>query len=186
MAMEKVVEVKAQKDVQALLALDEPGACTLCGPADTKAALGALEGLAVWWVSDTQRLLWQVQTLIEGRRGDAGICSASFKIIVPDRPLPLPVALVLGQHWEGKRLPHYQLQVPHGDLGKGIEDAGLAARVAALKQSAERETAVYRAVGVKSIALQGPWPLAEWVALQDAVARIVVGLRALRRGVDAG
>jgi hypothetical protein len=180
--MEKMVTIESRSEVQALLVLDRADGCSLCQQADTVAALDALEALAAWWLSDTQRSLWRAQTLIEGRRGEVGNCSASFKLLVPGRSTPLPVFLVICQHWQGKQLPHYQLQLPHGDLGKGIEGEGLRARVEALKEQCERETRVYREKGRKSIGLQEPWPLAEWVAVQESISRLVAGLRSLDWG----
>jgi hypothetical protein len=168
------IVVESQQGIQALLALDKVENCALCDRKSIDRARDAIRALVWWWLSDTHRSLWRVKTVVEGRP-----TGASFKIECPGRQLLLPVFLVMCQHWERKKLPHYQLQVPHGSLGEGLEDAGIKQRVERLIETCDRETEKFREPGAKSIALQVMPALSDWAEILVSITKLVVGLSSI-------
>ena len=175
--MPQPILVESPQDVRALLDLDRPDNCLLCDPESMARAKDVIEALCRWWLSETQRSLWHVPTVVEGRP-----TRASFKIACDGRPNRLPVFLVMCQHGERKKLPHYQLQVPHGSLGEGINDAAIRERVEALVTACDRETERFREPDAKSIALHSERSLSDWMAVLESITRLVVGLRSITQG----
>ncbi|AWM37055.1 hypothetical protein GobsT_50360 [Gemmata obscuriglobus] len=180
--MDAVLEVNQPVNIPHLLALDQPDRCLLCKPAEVATGGQQLDDLAQWWLSEEQRTAWGVETFIEGRQeSELKGMDAIFKIRHPDRSKPIFVFYVLVQHWDKKKLPHYQLQISFSARSMGLsgENAELVEDVEELFDQAREQTTAFRHEGLISISLHDQLPAHAITAIREAISELVIGLVAL-------
>jgi hypothetical protein len=176
--MDPVGMFRNEADVPQLLALDEAARCHLCHSSATAAGHAVLRELAVWWLAQAQRDAWRVGTMVEGRRrpdrlGSDGI----FNVEIPGRDTPVPVFIVITQHWPKKRLPHYQLSVPFiRGLSLAAKSANLEAAVDHLIEAAGARMEPLRRDGLRNISLQRPLDAEDMELVRGVVSDLVRGL----------
>jgi hypothetical protein len=178
--MDTVTVVREAAAIPDVLVLDGAAGCSLCRPEDTAAAHATLGGLCRWWLGPEQRDAWRADTLIEcKRRPDGTACDAVFKVAAPGPPGLLPIFCVLSQHWEGKRLPHYQLQIPYLPAAAGAwRGTDAEPQIAALAAGADRGVEGLRQ-SHRSISLHAPLGVTGEAVVREAIGGYVVGLRDL-------
>jgi hypothetical protein len=178
--MNLVLTAEVPDDVPRLVRLDAPPHCAVCPSNERQAARRTLEELARWWLDPRRGREWSVKPVIAGMQGsDREATEAIFKIIHPDHDKPIPVLLVLCQHQAFKRRPHYQLQAPNPDLGKGVGNARLRDGIEGLKEACAGTLHTYRHGKLKSISLHEPLPPAALTAIRKSVTKLVTDLRDL-------
>lgn len=180
--MEAVLEANQPADIPHLMALDQPDRCLLCKTVDVTTGRQQLDDLAQWWLSEEQRAAWGVGTFIEGRQeAELKGMDAIFKIRHPDRANPIFVFYALVQHWEKKKLPHYQLQISFSARSMGLsgENPELVEGIEELFDHAREQTTVFRHEGLISISLHEQLPADALVAIREAISALVLGLVAL-------
>lgn len=174
--MDLKLEMWTQDQFGKLAALDRPQDCKLCGAAGSNVAIENMRVLSEWWLSPAQRTTWNVETLIQGLQApDKPSMDAVFKIATPLRRKPIPIFLVICQHQEDKKLPHYQLQAPTGDIKKSLKD--LAREITLLYNQCDGKTSPFRAKDQKSISLHERLTSSELQTIQSALSAFVVGIR---------
>jgi hypothetical protein len=174
--MDLKLEMLAQEQFGELAELDRSHGCRLCGGDDLKIAIENMRVLSEWWLSPAQRTALNVETLIQGRQApDRPSMDAVFKISTPLRRQPIPIFLVICQHQEDKKLPHYQLQAPTGDIKKSLRD--LEREIAPLYNQCDVETSQFHPKGQKSISLHERLTSSELETIQWSLSAFIVGIR---------
>jgi hypothetical protein len=183
--MELVDTINQVDEIPRLHTFDDASRCHLPACTNSSAAIDNLVRLAEWWLADDQQRQLGVNTLIEVRqRSDRLAWDAIFKFAQPERALAVPVFFFLTQHFADKHYPHYQLQVPHGELGKNAAGP-LKERVEELMKRCREETRAFRYGKLVSISMHDPGQEEVLSSVQGAVARMVRGLRDLYGGTTA-
>jgi hypothetical protein len=178
--MDTIVIARETDDIPRVVALDTPDDCHLCSRTDAATAGRTLAGLCRWWIDGPTREGWAGQTFIDGRRRpDRAASDAWFQLAVPSRPNPLPIFLIISQHWDGKQHPHYQLQVPSANLVKGVRGSAPGAAVEQLAGVADHRVQRLRAGERRSISLHAPLLPSDLDVVQEAISALVAGVCAL-------
>lgn len=140
-----------------------------------------LAELCRWWLDPAQRAAWQVGTIIQGQlRPDRTANDALFRIVLPNREAPIPVFLVITQHWERKRHLHDQLFVPSvQEIMDSARGSDLVGEVTPLIETARAGVAELREGGRQGISLHKPLTTSELQTVQDVVSALVRGLAGL-------
>lgn len=174
--MDLKLEMWTQDQFDKLAGLDRPHGCKVCDADDTNVAIENMRVLGEWWLSPAQRTAWNVETLIQGRQApDRPSMDAVFKISTASRPEPIPIFLIICQHREGKKLPHYQLQAPTGDIKKSLRD--LEREITPLYNQCDAATSHFSVKGQKSISLHERLISPELEVIQSSLSVFVVGIR---------
>jgi len=170
--METILTTYATADIPELIALDQSGKCTRCTQEERDCAHDILACFAYWWLSPELRDSVGTRTFLEGKQSaDFKSMSILFKFDNPNHANLRSGFAILSQHdWSGI---HFQLQVPHGDLGVRLKDRALASTIETVIASCDRETLTYREKGKKSISLHSPLGDTAMLTIQRAMGTLV-------------
>ena len=173
--MNLILELRNQEQFSRLAQLDMPHSCHLCHVSDTRDGLENLRILSEWWLAGAQRESWGVSTLIQGRQEPARpSMDAVFKIVVPGRNTPIPILLVICQHYIAKNWPHYQLQIPTGDVLKSLKSQRQ--EILPLYNKCETVTRPYWVEDRKSISLHEPLSEPALPTILSSISTFVSGV----------
>jgi hypothetical protein len=176
----KVCTIDRLADIPRIIALDEDLPCAACSDPVRDMARANLNGFCHWWLSDAMRRTWKVHTVIDGFKSETQpSMDAIFKFLPSVKAKPVAAFLILCQHAEAKKYPHYQLQAWNGSKPNAV-------RVwPRLMAEWDQRTGALREKGKKSIALEPDLPEADRRTLGAAIGTVVQGFHRACIGVRA-
>jgi hypothetical protein len=182
---QKQIRVRTEGDVHKLIELEELLECQLCPNERRLRVKALLTELYSWWLDPTQSDDWGVTTVIRGilREGRIQNFSTVFSFVVPQTKKIQSVFQTQQQHEQRietrKSGPHYQIQIPHSQIGVGTKDEDLQLAIVRLCRKQEREIQHLQSGEEYSISLDVGRTAEDITLVKSVAAALVIGLRDL-------
>jgi hypothetical protein len=180
--------IRDSKELETLLAAERELRCETCDQQlDRDRGNKLLEKLGRWWLApDTQEAIGaELAIRTHDKTPKLQNIGVVFFASLPNENTEIPVVLYEIQHeYPGKSKPgmHYQLQIPHGDVGKNLTDKTKRQAVNRAWNRHDRKMDVYRptkpgsASGEKLKSIRHAKALANLAEIQAAVIALAEDL----------
>ena len=179
----KEIKVRAAGDIHKLLEPEQILECGSCPNERRDRVRALLTDLYSWWLDSEQREEWGVETVIRGilREGRIQNFSTVFSFVVPGTKKIQSVFQTQQQHEQRiemrKAGPHYQIQIPHSDLGNNMKDMDLKLKIVRLCREHEKAIQHLQPGDPSSISLDTGRRAEDIVLVKSVAGKLLTGLR---------